>query len=314
MTDNTSAQRAREWLERQLEELGHLRNASRRDPGFKAWRQNTLTVLQRIWPEDVPRIERFRRIPFSPPMTRPTERQSREYFGRGWGEAGQFLRSLLSEVALLGLRDSATLTGSEAEETQALALEGEIDLGEPTATQDEAKPAALPPKPAPTAKVETAQPAAGAPKPAALQPPPAPPAKADPPSSAGAPPVAGDDDLEGADPLLSADEIGREMAKFMSTSPVFRKVMGTPAPVVAPLPTPAPVVDLTLLATELETLDLDPDDVPAVREALLAVARAAQVGVPEWPLVRDALRRCAASPTLARRAVPLLMEFAEQAA
>src|SRR5512143_1602201 len=226
MTDNTSAQRAREWLERQLEELGQLRNASRRDPGFKAWRQNTLTVLQRIWPEDGPRIERFRRIPFSPPMTRPTERQSREYFGRGWGEAGQFLRSLLSEVALKGVRVSATPTGSEAESVPAPMLEGEIDLGGPTtlaSAEDEARPAGLGPAPLPSAKAECVQPAAGAPKPAALHLPPAPPAKAEtiqpaagapkpaalhlppaPPVKADPPPLAGARPAAGAAPALRA--------------------------------------------------------------------------------------------------------------
>ena len=35
MTDPDGAQRAREWLERQLADLGQLRNATRRDQNFK---------------------------------------------------------------------------------------------------------------------------------------------------------------------------------------------------------------------------------------------------------------------------------------
>ncbi len=302
MTDPTSAQRAREWLERQLAELGQLRNASRRDSGFKAWRQNTLTVLQRIWPEDAPRIERFRRIPFSPPMQRPTERQVREYFGRGWGEAGQYLRSLLSEVALLGVRDSAALeepaTAAQLASAAALEMGPVIDMP--------AEPKAAPPAPArATGERPAAAPTGDAP-PVTARPP-----SAETPAIDRAAPEVPDD----AEPPLSADEIGREMARFMSTSPVFRRVIAAPAPVAPPpAPPPASVVDLTLLATEIESLGLAPGDVPAAREALLAVARAAQRGTPDWDLVREALRQAAGSPALARRAVPLLMAFLEQAA
>jgi hypothetical protein len=87
--------KAAEWLRQQVEELGALRNASVRDPQFKAWRQNTLTFVQRIWPGDSSKSERFRRIPFSPPSTRVDARQTREHFERGCGEALEYLNSLL---------------------------------------------------------------------------------------------------------------------------------------------------------------------------------------------------------------------------
>ena len=35
-----------------LGELGGLRNANARDADFKAWRQNTLTLVQRVWDGD----------------------------------------------------------------------------------------------------------------------------------------------------------------------------------------------------------------------------------------------------------------------
>src|SRR5438093_971289 len=68
--------RAIEWLGQQIGELSGIRNATARDPSFKNWRQNTLTVMQRIWPADQGRCERFRRIPFSPadPRSSPDPR------------------------------------------------------------------------------------------------------------------------------------------------------------------------------------------------------------------------------------------------
>jgi hypothetical protein len=96
-------QRAREWLERQIAELAELRNATRRDPKFKQWRQQTVTVLQRIWPGDKRRVDRFQRIPFSPPMGHPTDHEVREHYERGWGEAGVLLRNMLAEVKEKGV-------------------------------------------------------------------------------------------------------------------------------------------------------------------------------------------------------------------
>jgi len=87
--------KAGEWLRQQIEELGALRNASVRDPQFKAWRQNTLTFIQRIWPGDTTKSERFRRVPFSPPSTRADARTIRDQFERGCGEALEYLNSLL---------------------------------------------------------------------------------------------------------------------------------------------------------------------------------------------------------------------------
>jgi hypothetical protein len=118
MTDPNTAQRAREWLEHQLAELAELRNATRRDHNFKAWRQHTLTVIQRVWPGDTHRVERFRRVPFSPPMSHATDKQVREFYERGWGEAGVLLREFLAEVNLLGLSPievAGTRPGAETE-------------------------------------------------------------------------------------------------------------------------------------------------------------------------------------------------------
>jgi len=143
MTDANAAQRAQEWLERQLAELGQLRNASRRDQTFKAWRQNTLTVIQRIWPGDVRRMDRFRRIPFSPPMVRASERQVREYYERGWGEAGVLLREYLAEINLLGLSLAQAPKADGAPETMP-AVASSLPLSAPGAAEPGVEDATTP--------------------------------------------------------------------------------------------------------------------------------------------------------------------------
>ncbi len=106
MKDPAVARNASKRLEQQLEELGGLFNAGVRSSNFKQWRQATLTVIQRIWPGDSARSERFRRVPFSAPMGRPTEKETREYYERGCGEAMSMLRALLDEIAQSGVPEA----------------------------------------------------------------------------------------------------------------------------------------------------------------------------------------------------------------
>jgi hypothetical protein len=103
MSELSAGQNARQMLERQLAALGSLYNAGVRSPNFREWRQATLTCIQRIWPAEPARPERFRRIPFSPPMGRPGEREVREYYERGCGEAGSLLKDYIAEIATSGL-------------------------------------------------------------------------------------------------------------------------------------------------------------------------------------------------------------------
>ena len=277
MADPNAALHAREWLEHQLEELGQIRNASRRDPKFKLWRQSTLTVIQRLWPGDARRVDRFRRIPFSPPMARPTDRQVREYYERGWGEAGVMLREYLVEIERPGAaRESAGTWGEDAG---------------PVATFDRGEE-----------PVRSADAVAAA-------------------GEAEAPPI----------PVFP-DEFGRAMEQLFTHSPVFRG-RGRPAPEPQSAPdtpdaadagdagaTPCadepgtPAGGLCELAAELEAFGLGPLATATVREALLALARASRAGVVDWETVAEAMRLCTATPTLARRAMPLLLGLAERAA
>ena len=262
MTDPDGAQRAREWLEHQLADLGQLRNATRRDQNFKTWRQQTLTVIQRVWPGETRRVDRFRRIPFSPPTPHVTDAQVRDSYERGWGEAGVLLREFLAEVNLLGLpqvRAAGTYAGSETE----AAMGPMPALGGQDAPADAGAAAAPQPK----------------------------------------------DDGFG-------DDIGRAMDRLLSRVPVSR------GPACAPRPAPAdaapepgsPAAELVRLAGELEALGLSPTRAGSARAALLALARAAQSEVPPWELVGEVLCHAAATPALARRILPLLLEFVATAA
>ncbi len=270
MIDADGAQRAREWLERQLAELGQLRNATRRDPTFKSWRQQTLTVIQRIWPGDTRRSERFRRIPFTPPSSHTNERQVREYYERGWGEAGILLRELLAEINLLGLPQMQPGGYGDAADEALQEHVPMLDL--------RAEPV---PSPVPAAA---------------------------------------------ADDASERDDIGRAMERLLGRAPLFRKPR-RPAPaderVSEPLPampsgaspeSASPVSEILQLADDLGGLGLAPGRAAEVRLALLALAQAAADGPPPWVLVSDALACSGASPALARRALPLLLELVARAA
>jgi hypothetical protein len=270
MTDPDAAQRAREWLERQLADLGQLRNATRRDHNFKTWRQQTLTVIQRVWPGETRRVDRFRRIPFSPPTPHATDAQVRDCYERGWGEAGVLLRDFLAEINLLGLpqvRAAGTYAGSETE--AAMGPMPALDR------QDAPWPVAA------VAPADAGAPAASQPK----------------------------DDGFG-------DDIGRAMDRLLGRSPAFRSSVFTPTPApadTAPEPD-SPAAELVRLAGDLEALGLSPTRAGSARAALLALARAARSEVPPWELVGEVLGHAGATPALARRVLPLLLEFIAAAA
>jgi len=120
----TYLERCREWLLEQVEIMGTLRTANVRDLAFKNWRQNTVTVLQRIWPEDHERVERFRRIVFTPPHARPDAKLAREWFGKGLGESRGYLTSLLAIIDREGVPEPA----ADERERDGDAIENEVDF------------------------------------------------------------------------------------------------------------------------------------------------------------------------------------------
>jgi len=117
MTDLGAKERAIRSLSAQIDQLGEVRNAGTRDPGFKLWRQSTLTLIQRLWPGDETRSTRFRRVPFSPPSTRADQRSTREWYERGCGEVLQLLKGFLEEIETDGLPTAARTPGAGASGT-----------------------------------------------------------------------------------------------------------------------------------------------------------------------------------------------------
>jgi len=115
VSPGASVERATQWLQELVTELSGLRNATSRDPGFKNWRQNAITNLQRIWPVDQDHAERLRRIPFSPVDPRADVRAQRESFSRGCQEAARVLNSFIEEIHTQGVPD-APRDGAQATE------------------------------------------------------------------------------------------------------------------------------------------------------------------------------------------------------
>ena len=87
MSLDEHTQRCRRWLDDQLEQIGRIRNANPRDMTFKAWRQATMTVLQRIWSDEPARVERFRRIALRAPGQRTDPEVTPPGPSRGHGAA-----------------------------------------------------------------------------------------------------------------------------------------------------------------------------------------------------------------------------------
>ena len=102
MSEASSPQQAIGWLEIQVERLAELRNATTRDSAFREWRQNTLTMTQRIWPDIPNRSTRFRRIPFSPASTRADDQEVRVAFDKGCAEARRMLKLWVTELETHG--------------------------------------------------------------------------------------------------------------------------------------------------------------------------------------------------------------------
>jgi hypothetical protein len=92
------ARTPREGLDQQIAELAALRNAGTRAPSFRAWRQATLTLLQRIWSNDPSVSERFRRVPFSPNHNRADANELRNVYEKGCAEAMTVLKDLRDRI------------------------------------------------------------------------------------------------------------------------------------------------------------------------------------------------------------------------
>src|SRR5437773_4049433 len=98
---------AQTQLDKQIEVLSELRNAGTRAMEFREWRQTTLTLIERIWPDQATRATRFRRIPFSPTSANSDDRIMRDAFERGCAEARRLLKLWLAEIGSRGVSQEA---------------------------------------------------------------------------------------------------------------------------------------------------------------------------------------------------------------
>jgi hypothetical protein len=171
MSEISREEWARRLLEDQLLRLGELRNANPRDAGFKLWRQTTLTVIQRIWPTDLARSERFRRIPFTTPSSKATATHLKQTYERGCVEAASYLKSLIRELETGGLETDAPADSAETAEPAAPKLEISEQALRRAEIPEDSYGAPLPDLTPPATPAPPAQPLSKAPPPTGPAPP-----------------------------------------------------------------------------------------------------------------------------------------------
>ena len=298
-------------LEMQLAALGPLRNAGARSEEFRAWRQHTLTLLQRLWPGDSRPADRFKRIPFTPANARADATAVRQTYERGCGEAGVLLRELItrgpSATTAARADERAAEPSAPAERTEARDAAGGSPAPGPAAPAP-LHAASAPTRPAAAQAHRTASHRHASPgvtpkgaKPSAAGIPAAVAAAFDP------PPVPADAPAPAAAEPSSAEE-------FLSRSPIFNRPQGQAASSHAAVPRPAfkPVAQALIAAArdrELDGCGVPATHRPGVRTHLLALARAADSGVPRWSLVQGAVATVLEFPALAAQVLPLVEPF-----
>jgi hypothetical protein len=118
-----------------------------------------------------------------------------------------------------------------------------------------------------------------------------------------------------------SDDAARLTAAFLLNSPVLssqaRPVTRRGAP--APASRAAPLVNTSALqilqlATELDRLGVPEAQRPLARAFLMDLARLMEKGEVSWDVLRDAMQMVMQFPPLARRAMPLLLPYLDQAA
>ncbi len=107
MKSGMNPKAAQAKLDKQIEQLGELRNGGTRAIEFREWRQTTLTLIERMWPDQSSRATRFRRIPFSPASANADDRVMRDAFERGCAEARRLLRLWHAEIGTRGVSQEA---------------------------------------------------------------------------------------------------------------------------------------------------------------------------------------------------------------
>ncbi|MFI5371829.1 MAG: hypothetical protein ACHQ52_09740 [Candidatus Eisenbacteria bacterium] len=280
MTGPSPADRARALIEHQLTVLGELRNASARDAGFKAWRQNTLTVIQRVWPDEPTRAERFRRVPFSAPSSKMSAVVMRSYFEKGCAEAITLLRAYLADAGSTTMVDGDAADdgngfdpGTAEDDFPVVELTGKsVPAGEPDdPTMGEGVSIIdLGGEPLPAPEFEEPPPGAGIPQLPKPVPPPPPVAKKAPPKTSGhgksaksAPPATPPPAKPAAPPAAARPAKGSTPMPPAEPPTPTPPVKAAPAPAAKPAPPPAKAPDPTPAAKSAPASAAKPAPPPA---------------------------------------------------
>ncbi len=349
MSDPLAGELGREQLRELISILGELRNAGPRDQRFKQWRQITVTLLQRMWAGEPQRAERFRRIPFSAPIMRADRKATREYFERGCSEASNYLESLALELAS-GMAPGSPSPVKPHADAASVRPQAEAASGEhpppfpphspppaPSGAPAHGRPEAerLSPAPRPRLKdmlgfglkatlghLTPTQPTP--PPPAGSIPTPVAPASSGPPAATPGtiPGVTGPPSAPPAEPALghalhgSNPDTRRDLAaEFVLESAVLQS-KARPLPRTEPPPahaTPA-TSEVLALAARLEQLGVPLRHRAIVRAALIDLGRQMESPPVYWDSIRQAVGLAMDHPDLARRVLPLLLPYLDQAA
>ena len=315
VSDRPTPDQAIQWLNEQLEELRKLGNASPRDAEFRQWRQAALTAVQRIWPDEPSRSDRFRRVPFTPNSSAASERAAREIYGKGWGEARSLLKLWIVEIETRGLdaperekpSKKASRAGSAARPTApaAPAKSGGRSATARGASQAQPRTTSGGTKGKTTERLEKAKAAPA--KAFSLE------------SVARTAPDVGLRLVPGptrtAPPAAARPEGGKGHERLKD----MLGLVGPPRPADPPEPLQewapdSPAAQLVALASELENLEIAAADREQVRSALESMARHADSGELSWSMLHQVVSLVMRHPALARRAMPLILPLLEVAA
>ena len=304
-------------LEKQIEQLSELRNGGTRAVEFREWRQTTLTLIERIWPEQASRATRFRRIPFSPTSANADDKVTRDAFERGCAEARRLLKLWLAEIGSRGVSQDAEAPRL-AEAVRQTLVEMQPSKPQPPAPGGRARgDAKAAPKPSRRPRKAPLGEMLGFQAPGAAAGPELPPEFE---HSAGQAAAAAAD--------ASADALARSIDHALERARREAKGMRPPAEPIDPRGrtyAPAPVGENRTLVSYVARAfialagDVDELGVPElhcerVRLALFDLAHHLDCGSVTWPLMRDAVTLVMHYPALARQALPLLLPYLENAA
>jgi len=295
-------------IEKQVEMLATLRNAGTRAVEFREWRQTTLTLIERIWPDQASRATRFRRIPFSPSSASADDRVTREAFERGCAEARRLLKLRLAEVGTVGVtQDSEAPALAEAVRVTLVEMQPPPETAKP-------KPGAKRPKKPPLgemlglARPRAAPETAGPELPAEFQ------------ASAG---VAAEKAKQASDDAL-AQSIQHALERARHETQTLRLPAEPMDPRgrsydEAPVDSHRTLVSYVArafigMAADLEELGVPEPHRERMRLALMDLAHHVDCGSLTWAIMRDAVTLVMHYPALGRQALPLLLPYLENAA